>query len=132
RDLGERIVTVKKPLVKGQHPMSALGHRLLAFEDPSDADPGLLVRLPYIAAITLNPPAAANSRTAWTAGHSMFESENGKFVCTAIKNWVRRDQEPSPFAADNAKVMSALPPKADIGGVGRFNWPWIGVHIRPE
>jgi len=30
------------------------------------------------------------------------------------------------------KVMSALPLKADIGGVGPFNWPWINVRIQPE
>jgi len=28
--------------------------------------------------------------------------------------------------------MSAFPPKADIGNVGPFSWPWIGVHTQPE
>jgi hypothetical protein len=28
--------------------------------------------------------------------------------------------------------MSALPPKADIGNVGPFTWPWIGVRTQPE
>jgi hypothetical protein len=28
--------------------------------------------------------------------------------------------------------MSALPPKADIGGLGTLNRPWIGVRTQPE
>jgi predicted enzyme related to lactoylglutathione lyase len=30
------------------------------------------------------------------------------------------------------KAMSPLSPKADIGGLGTLNRPWIGVHTQPE
>ena len=68
---------------------------LLTLEDAASINPGLSVRLPYIAAVAHQSAGHRKLAHAVDRWHRVFECEGGKLFCPSIEYRVGSDEEPT-------------------------------------